>query len=198
MAESIVQVAPDSTGKKLHTISYTVGANTVEDEVTVPGPYPWAAYSAYGTALSGATAASHIMQIMAGATLKVRITKILIHEIAATVGTVRFEIVRLTSAGTGGGAITPSKLDNADAAAGATMMSLPGVKGAEGAFLWPITVGSAGAAPQSAVNESTWTAHPNSKPIIIPAGVANGIALKCSGLAATTYDVAIEFVETAF
>ncbi len=197
MAESIVQVT-EGVGKKLHTISYTVGANTVEDEVTVPGVYPYPGYTAYGTAISGATAASHVLQLMAGASLKVRVVRIMIHEIAATVGTVRFEVVRLTTAGTGGGAVTVGKLDNASAAAGATAMTLPTVKGTEGAFVWPITVGSAAAAPQTAVNESGWFEHPYSQAIVIPSGATNGIALKCSGLAATTYDVAIEFVETAF
>ena len=33
MAEAFVQVAPDSTGAKLHTISKTVGANTVHNQV---------------------------------------------------------------------------------------------------------------------------------------------------------------------
>jgi len=36
MAEAFVQVAPDSTGAKLHTISKTVGANTVHNQVVHP------------------------------------------------------------------------------------------------------------------------------------------------------------------
>jgi len=35
MAESFVQVAPDSTGRKLHTISAVVGASTVEEQVVI-------------------------------------------------------------------------------------------------------------------------------------------------------------------
>ena len=35
MAESLVQVAPDSTGKKLHTISSVVGTDTVEEQVVI-------------------------------------------------------------------------------------------------------------------------------------------------------------------
>lgn len=36
MPESFVQVPADSSGKKLHTRQRTVGANTVEDEFTIP------------------------------------------------------------------------------------------------------------------------------------------------------------------
>lgn len=35
MADGIVQVAPDSTGKKVRTFEITVGANTVEDQGVV-------------------------------------------------------------------------------------------------------------------------------------------------------------------
>ena len=40
--------------------------------------------------------------------------------------------------------------------------------------------------------------QPNGKPLIIAAGTGNGIVLKSSGLAATTLDCEIEFVETAY
>jgi len=36
MAEAFVQVAPDSTGAKLHTVSKVVGANTVHNQVVIP------------------------------------------------------------------------------------------------------------------------------------------------------------------
>lgn len=197
MAEGFINFT-EGSGKKLRTWNRTIGANSTEEQFVIPGEYPTPSYMVYATAVSGATAASHTIQLMAGASLNVRVRRIFLHAIAATVGTVRFEVVRLTTAGTGGTALTVGKMDNGDAAVGATAMTLPTVKGTEGAFLWPITVGSAAAAPQSAVNESGWVQHPNSKAIIIPAGTANGIALKCSGLAATTFDVAMEFTETSF
>jgi len=198
MAETFVNVT-EGSGKKLHAWDRTIGANTVLDEFTIPGEYPLATYTVQAQAVSGATAASHLMQLMAGASLNVRIRRIYLHGIAATAGTVRFEIVRLTTAGTGGTAVTARPYDSADSAAGAAGMTLPTVKGTEAAFtLWPITVGEAAAAPQTEANASGWQQVGNGKPIIIPAGTANGIALKCSGLAATTFDVVIEFVETSF
>ena len=195
MAESIVQVT-EGVGKKLHTNSYTVGANTVEDEFMVPGPFPYATYTVYATAVSGATGASHVMQLMAGASLKVRIARITVQMIAVPVNANRLEIVRLTTAGTGGTAVTARPFETSDAAAGAAGMTLPTVKGTEGVFL-----GSLAPTLATAVGSTTkweWVQHPNSKPIIIPTGTANGIALKAAGLAASTYDIEILFVETAF
>ena len=157
MAESIVQVT-EGVGKKLHTNSYTVGANTVEDEVMLVGPQPWACYNLFAENISSATAAAHVAQIMAGASLKVRIVRISVTETAAPAGALRIEIVRLATAGTGGGAIT---------AAGIGL-------------------------------QREWKASSFGKALVIPAGTTNGIALKTSGLAASTVDWEIEFVETPF
>lgn len=196
MAESIVQVT-EGSGKKLHTYSYTVGANTVEDEVVVPGPFPNATYSVYSGNVSSATAASHVMQLMAGASLKVRVTRITIQAVGAATGVVRFEIVRVSTAGTGGTAIAARPYDSADAAAGAAGMTLPTVKGTETIVLGSLTGGFLGAT-QVYIARNDWTARAYGKAIVIPAGTTNGIVLKTSGLAASTYDVEFEFVETAF
>jgi hypothetical protein len=195
MAESIVQVT-EGSGKKLHTNSYTVGANTVEDEFVVLGPYPYATYTVYATAVSGATAASHTMQLMAGGTNKVRVQRITVQQLAVVAAANRFEIVRLTTAGTGGTAITARPYDTSDAAAGAAGMTLPGAKGTEGVFLGSLMPNMMTAV--GTTNRWEWTAGVASKPITIPAGTTNGIALKVSGLAASTYDIEIMFVETAF
>jgi hypothetical protein len=65
MSESIVQVT-EGTGKKLHTNQRTIGANNVEDEYVIPGEYPLATYFVQANAVSIATAAAHVIQIMAG------------------------------------------------------------------------------------------------------------------------------------
>jgi hypothetical protein len=199
VAESIVQVT-EGSGKKLHTNSYTVGANTVEDEFVVPGEYPYAAYTAVATGVSSATAASHMMQIMAGSSLKVRIRRIRINQLAAAgaVNTIDFNLIRLSTAGTGGTAVTPSKLDTADAASGATAMTLPTVKGTETTGVWDegMWVGTAAIPPANGRLE--WVQHTYSKPIVIPAGTTNGLAIKNSALASATFTIVIEFVETAF
>src|SRR5436190_5578026 len=143
MAESIVQVASGGTGPKLHTIQYTVGANNVEDEVVVPGPYPYATYLANGAGISGATANDHLLCLNAGASLKVRVHRIRIEQraSAAAVAVGLFQLLRTTTgAPTGGTAITPAPLDTADAASGAAARALPAVKGTEATQLMEITV----------------------------------------------------------
>ena len=74
MAESIVQVT-EGSGKKLHTFNRTIGANSVEDEVVLLGENYLASYMIVAAA-SAATANSHVLQIMAGASLKVRVRRI--------------------------------------------------------------------------------------------------------------------------
>lgn len=201
MAESIIQVAPDSTGKKLHTNSRTIGANTVEDEFTLSGEFPYATYTVVAASVATTTAASHLMQIMAGASLNVRIRRIRVTQNVAPAGVTVWplQVLRLTTAGTGGTSVTARPYDSADAAAGGGGMTLPSAKGTEGVILWDqaLWLGT-GAIPVNN-NSMEWIQLPNSKPILIPAGTSNGIAIKNTiGVATSTVDISIEFVETAF
>ena len=204
MAESIVQVT-EGTGKKLHTWSRTVGANTVEDEAVFQAEYPLATYTAYGENLSGATANDHLVQLMAGASLYVRVRRILVQQNAnaTTVARAGFQLLRLTTAGTGGGAVTPAKADTADAAAGAAGMTLPTVKGTESTIyktgLLIARQAYLATASQQELPYVLYEARPDAKPLIIPTGATNGIAIKStSANAASTWNVWIEFVETSF
>lgn len=187
MPESTVQVT-EGAGKKLHTFNRTIGTNSVEDEIVVQGEPYLASYicnfSAGGAAISLATANSHVMQIMAGATLKVRIRRIEIwqHVMATTAVMAAFAIVRLSTAGTGGTVQTVASMDAADPAPGATCMSLPTVKGTETQFAvfgtGPLeqTIGTGINQPQPL---AVWDFDRlRSKSLIIAAGTANGIAVK--------------------
>jgi len=201
VAESFINQT-EGSGKKSHTWDRTIGANLIQDEFVLPGEFPYATYSVVAAAVSGATAASHIIQIMAGATLPVRVRRIELTYVgaAAAVATYSMQVFRLTTAGTGGTAITPRPYDSADAASGATAMTLPTAKGTEGVqlgqkSLWVMTA----AIPPNSKNDFVWEQKPGEKAIIIPAGTANGIAIKNpTGVAAVTYDVWIELVETNF
>ena len=201
MAEGIVQVT-EGAGKKLHTWNRTIGANSIEDEFTLPGEFPYATYSVIAGQVSTATANSHLIEIMAGATLPVRIRRISVIQTAApgAVTLSQLQLFRLTTAGTGGTVVTPQKYDNADAASGATCMTLAAVKGANGAQLWerPFMYGTA-AIPPGALSIWNWEQLPNEKPIIIPAGATNGIAIQNPvAVAVATVGITIEFVETNF
>jgi hypothetical protein len=208
MAESLVQVT-EGSGKKLHTFQRTIGANNVEDEVMLLGENYLASYLANfnngGGPVSTATLNSHIVQIMAGASLKVRIRRIEVYQIAlaTTAALASFGIVRLTTAGTGGTVQAVSALDGSDAAAGATYMSLPTVKGTESNFIHFAGVyfmQTAGASAQ--LNQPIYVAdfdRPRSKPLIIGAGTTNGIALKLmSAVAAASVWVNVWIDESNF
>lgn len=205
MAESIVQVAPDSSGKKLHTWQTTIGANAVEDEFTLPAEFPYPSYIASASAISIATAGDDILQIMAGASLKVRIRRIYIEQVSAatTAALGIFAITRVTTAGTGGGAVTPAKLDNADAAAGATAASaVPNAShGTAGVELFRKSIWLVQTVPVGGIGGiwTEWDQLTNSKPIVIPTGVTNGLVIRnVVARAAATVNVFVEFVETAF
>ena len=132
MGESLVQVT-EGSGKKLHTFQRTVGANNVEDEFVVMGEHPWNEYRVQTPGTSIATAASHNLQIMAGGANLVYVRRIRIYQsvLVTTAAIGVFGIYRLTTAGTGGTAVTPAKLDTTDAAYTGAAMTLPTVKGTE-------------------------------------------------------------------
>jgi hypothetical protein len=184
VAESIVQVTSGS-GPKLHTFQRTIGANNVEDEVVLFGENYLATYTVEA-APSTATAASHLLQIMAGASLKVRIRRIEVHQLVAatTAAIMNLSILRLSTAGTGGTAVTPMPLDPSDAASGMTAMTLPTAKGTEvganviaGAPCYLIQTIGASTPFNNPI--AVWDFdRPRSKPLIIAAGVANGICIK--------------------
>jgi hypothetical protein len=200
VAESSIAVTQGS-GRNVHTNDRTISAVLVQDQFMLPGEFPYATYSVLSGAVATATANSHLLQIMAGASLNVRIRRITIRQGTppAAVNANELNIVRLTTAGTGGTAVTPAKADSGDSAAGATAMTLPTAKGTEGVIYKqsPAWLGtSALPAPQPVW---LWEQLPNTKPIIIPAGTANGIAIKNVGaLATATVYIEVEVVETSF
>ena len=203
MGESLVNVT-EGSGKKLHTWARTVGANTVEDEFTIPGEYPLAGYSVGGTA-SLATSADHLFQIMAGTTNKVRIRFFRIEQSASATAAaiIALSVFRLSTAGTGGTALTFRPMDTADAAAGATCMTLPTAKGTESVdmglgtvLVLRQTVAASGAQTDDVWE---WAQKPGMPPLIIPAGTANGIAVKVgTGVAGASARFYAEIVETTF
>ena len=205
MAEGIIQYTPGSGGK-LHSFDRTIGANTVQDQGIVIGEQYLPHYTvATVTAVSLATANDHICQLMAGSSLRLRVRRIEVTQVglATTAGIDQWAIYRLTTAGTGGTAITPQLFDPADSAAGATAMTLPTAKGTEGALLW---AGSA-AATQTVTATPTMLRHLllfeadglRVKPIHVAAGTSNGIALKhITARAAATCVFTIFFDESNF
>lgn len=184
MAESIVNVT-EGSGKKLHTYQRTIGANSVEDEVILHGEQYLATYNARTAGVSMATVDSHLLQVMAGASLNLYVRRISVFQVvlATTAALAFFDLTRLTTAGTGGGALAPSPFDTTDAASGATAMTLPSAKGTEAAV-----IASAGAyfmqtvaatVPPQATLLAEWDFDLlRGKALRIPAGTANGLVVK--------------------
>lgn len=200
MAEAFYN-ATEGAGKKFHAWDRAIGANTVLDEFTLPGEFPYASYVVPITGVSVATAADHVVQLMAGASLVVRIRRIELRQLvtATTVTADDIRIFRLTTAGTGGASPAIGKFDNADSAPGASAMTLPTAKGTEGAQLHSFSAEMIQTRPNTMIYTLRWEQHPGMKPIIIPAGVANGIAIKTvNAVAAASVSGYIEFVETNF
>lgn len=207
MAESFINVT-EGSGKKLHTWNRTIGANDVHDEAVYLGEQPLAEYRVSTAGTSLATAASHNLQIMAGASLNVYIRRIRVFQtvVATTAALAPFTLFRLTTAGTGGTVVTPRPLDTTDAASGATAMTLPTVKGTEGVEIESLvgyllqTLGASLGVPQMALlAEWDFRSGPRQKSLRIPAGTANGIAVKnINAQAAASALVVAEFTEANF
>ena len=205
MSDTYIQANTDGTGKKIRTVDRTISSQVVHEEVQQLGESQLPSYFVTSTGTSLATAASHILQLMAGSALHVRVRRVTFVQLlnASTGATVNFEIRRLTTAGTGGTARTPAAFDTTtDGASGATAMTLPSAKGTEGVAVGEGTLAlrQTAATSGSQVDDNwDWTQMPNQKPIIIPAGTSNGIALKViGGNAGATGIVTIEFTETAW
>lgn len=203
MAESYIGVTEAGTpDAKLRSFSRTVGVNTTEEEIHLLGEPYLATYSVTATGFTTATGGQTRVQLMAGASLNLRINRIQIYQraLGAADATQLFQIVRLTAAGSGGTAVTPAPFDSGDAAAGATcqydMTTLP----TSGTILHgDIAIGVRLNNPVLASDGWEWRAGDRHKPIIVPAGTSNGIGLWArNSIGTATFMATIEFSESNF
>jgi hypothetical protein len=194
----------EGSARKVRTFQRTDGANTVEEWLYSLSEPVLDAYTLVATGIAGVTADSHLLQIMAGASLRVGIRRITIFQEAAanTTRQVKFEMRRLTSAGTGGGAITPRALDPASAAAGATGMTLPTGKGTESATgLMDRYISSVSTTVTGLLVPVLDADYGNEreKALWIAAGASNGICIKnITADSAVTYSIAVRIVEASW
>src|SRR3990167_1127884 len=137
MAESGAGI---TTGTDLyfHTWTHTVSGNTRHDQIVKIGRAFEATYCGIGTG-SVATTADHVFVLHAGADYDVWLDNIVIAQggLAAAAGRAIFGLYRVSTAGTGGGAVTARPLDAADTDPfGGSMFTIPSSKGTEGNLLW--------------------------------------------------------------
>ena len=203
MADTSFGITPGS-GANLHVVSTSIGGTTVQDQVVKLGPPYLATYTVGVPGISVATADAHLMQLMAGATLPVYVTRIRLYQVvAATTATLgRIDIHRVTTAGTGGGAQTEAAHDESDAASGAVATTLPTAKGTEGARLYAATVGYMQTMPTAGFDALLLDIdfpHEMGKPLRISAGTSNGLVVKgVTAVAAATVAVNITYFEANF
>jgi hypothetical protein len=183
MTASNISVTAGS-GTRLATNSYTEGAVTVHDEKVILGEPYLPSYVVSGSA-STATINSHLLQIMAGASLRVRIRRIEIaqYQLATTAAIMDLILVRLSTAGTGGSSVAANPLDPASSASGAAArQGLTASMGTEGVFVGggnAYLMQTAGASTPQVQPLWVWDFDgPRVGPLIIAAGTANGIAVK--------------------
>jgi hypothetical protein len=180
MAESFVNVT-EGSGKKLHTWQRTIGANNVEDEIVIPGEPYLATYSAvFATAVTLNNAANtQLVQLMAGASLKVYVRRITFYQVGFPAAATNFiyDMYRVNTAPTGGTSVTPTPYDTGDSACGATSAYLP--TGA-GGLTNRVNVGVIGLTAAAPSNNKIEFLYPTSGPksLIIPAGTGNGIVIR--------------------
>lgn len=189
--------------RKFHTNQRSNGSDTVEQYIQLEGEPYLASYRVNtSTAVALATANSHLLQIMAGASLRVGIRRITVYQAvnASAIAINQWGVYRLTTAGTGGTSITPASLDPADAASGATAMTLPSSKGTESTLIeyrhatLHTTAATVDLNPLAIFDFTT----ERTKALWIAAGTSNGIALKnISSDAAGTVRIVAELVESA-
>lgn len=195
MPDSVINIT-EGSGKAQHTWQRTISATNKEDTFVLLAEPANPTYGALAASVVTTTSASHLIFIQADGTNYTRIKRIYVEQVvAATTATLaQLQVIRTTTAGSGGTAVTARGFDSADTYAG-TIQTLPSTKGTEGNTLlqrrlWLL----------STVNTQPfsweWLAQESDarKPIIIGPSSTDGICLKLvTGIAVGTLDIAITF-----
>jgi hypothetical protein len=186
----------DGSGKNWESFERTRDSTDYQNMVVLIGEPHQPTLTALATGISAATSASHLIFIQADGTLITRIKRIFVEQVAAagSATLAQLQVIRTSTAGSGGGAITARGLDAADSYSG-TIQTLPSSKGTEGVTLiqkrlW--LTNSIAAQP----NSWEWLArgHHGQKALTIGPTATDGICLKIvTGIASATVDITVEF-----
>lgn len=170
----------------------TTGRLLVDARVGVP------AYSSSFTVVAAATA-TDIARLSGSATARIEVTKVIIGGVQTTAGLVKVDLVKRSTANTGGTATTPAAVphDSADAAASAVVSVYTANPSALGTAVGTVR------SHRVPVGASTGATSPvvfdfgkDGKPIVLT-GVAEGLSVNLAGATVTggNIDVTIEFNE---
>jgi hypothetical protein len=188
----------DGSGKNLETFQRTRSAVAYENQIVIPGEPAQPTFEIICTAISTATSASHLVMIQADGTLYTRIKRIYVEQVGAagSATLAQLQIVRVSTAGSGGSAITARGRDSADSYSG-TIQTLPSSKGTEGNILLNKRLALSNTAATTAnPNNWEWKAETQTgqKGITIGSATTDGVVLKIiTGIASATVDISITF-----
>lgn len=205
MPEGFVQVT-EGAGKKLRTFERTVGVNDVHAAAMVhdePHLASFVATTAGAAGVSTATINSALIELMAGASLNVYLRRIRIYQfqVATTAAIVGFDLVRCSTAGTGGTTLTEVARDLGDTpSATAKTLPTPGTLTStldtRIAYMLQTIPTAVDFNPLRADFDFRDT---RSKALIIPAGTSNGIIVRNrQAIAAATVSIVVEWDEANF
>src|SRR5438045_2134751 len=94
----------DGSGKNIETVSRTRNATLYEDQMVVLGEPSAPTFTALATSIATTTGASHLIMLQADGTNYTRIKRIYVEQVvgATTVTLAQLQILRVSTAGTGG------------------------------------------------------------------------------------------------
>lgn len=160
MPEGVVQVAPDSTGAKLHTRTRTVGANTVHDQYVIAAPSEavpinrvWLSSLRIPARVLTAGSTQPLFSIWNGIAgggnmVSVRRLSVEIDAITAqTVAAPQLRLFRQTAASASGSTVAPQQQYTVDPALNASVVVRADHQGDSVVATTPLTAGTLAAAP---------------------------------------------------
>lgn len=190
----------DGATEYLHTDERTYDGTASNNQYTLLAGSVRTTYTAVAEAVSCATSNSHVIFIQADGTNYTKLYGIDIQQVGLpTAALANFQILRTTTAGSGGSSISAYPMDGADTSPyGGVIQTLPSSKGTEGVMLLKRRISMVAALPVSLDQSWSWRADPNYKPITMGTANSGGICLKIiTGVTSLTVDVTLHFYTTA-
>lgn len=201
MATSVVE-SYSGSGTYWWSDSRTVSATTKNALYTMLAESAQPTYTAVMKAVPLATANSHLFGFMADGTNYTRLKWIRIWQstLAGAVNCQDLSLILLSTAGTGGGAISARPMDTSDTnpyAGG--IATLNTVKGTETNTMGTLQLGIATTNPMTNVNYTEWGRQDNLKPLILGTAATSGVALKnINAIASAKVDIEVWFTVSPY
>jgi|ERR1035437_456315 hypothetical protein len=196
--DSVVQIN-EGSGKYLGYVSRSIASNTVYQQQTIIAEAYLPTYTATATTAMTMGANDHLFELQGSTLNRLVIRSIEVHQLAnATAVVAAVQLIRTTTAGSGGTNYAPTATDPTSAVTSATFHGgLSSSKGTESTVLaeWTMPMlAAAGTAPVPALFKQ-WI-DPRVQPPTIAAGNANGLALKLiTAVTSGTVHITVTFSE---